>query len=294
MLKKFRFAPVILIILGAVFLLNNFGVLPWSIWNNLWKFWPVILILIGIEYLIGHSISLKTTIILLVIIFIIPVIFAVNPITKNPLATSNLPISESLGNLTRAKVFIDMPATNLTIKGGTDPSKLISGKIAFSKAALKPVISSEEVFGQKIIRISQGSPAGLPFISSLKNNTELLLTNQIPLEIQINTVASKEQINLDNLRVDYLEVNSQASDLDIKFGKFYSARARLKTKASNLKISIPKEIEARIKIDSKVKNLTIASRFKKEDGDYKTRDFDKVFTRIDIQIESIAGSITIK
>ncbi|MDP2720402.1 MAG: DUF5668 domain-containing protein [bacterium] len=294
MLKKFRFAPIILIVLGAVFLLNNFGVLPWSIWNNLWKFWPVILILIGIEYLIGQSISLKTTIILLVIIFIIPIIFAVNPITKNPLATSHLLLSEPLGNLTKAKIFIDMPATNLTIKDGPDPSKLISGDISFSKAAVKPVISTEEIFGQKIIRISQGSPPGLPFISSLKNNTDLFLTNQIPLEIQINTVASKEQINLASLRVDYLEVNSQASDLNIKFGKLYSTRARIKTKASNLKISIPEEVEARIKIDSKVKNLAIAPRFKKEDGDYKTGDFDKVFTRIDIQIESIAGSITIK
>jgi len=110
----------------------------------------------------------------------------------------------------------------------------------------------------------------------------------------VNTEASKERLDLKKLRVDYLEINSKASDLDIAFGDLYSSRAKIKTSASNLLIKISKGIEARIKIDSKVKNTSISDRFKKEGGEYKTKGFDKAFTRIDIQIESIAGSITIR
>ena len=45
---------------------------------------------------------------------------------------------------------------------------------------------------------------------------------------------------------------------------------------------------------SKVKNLSIASRFKSKNGVYQSKGFDKAFIRLDIQIESIAGSITIR
>jgi hypothetical protein len=49
------FWPLLLIILGTLFLLNNFSLLPWSIWNSLLKFWPILLIFIGLEILLGRS-----------------------------------------------------------------------------------------------------------------------------------------------------------------------------------------------------------------------------------------------
>jgi len=295
MRKNFRVGPAILIFLGAIFLLNNFGILPWDIWTNLWKFWPVILVLIGIEFFLGQAFSWRTLIILLIIIFIVPTIWAVNPITKNPLATEELPISETLGNLTRAKILIDLPATNLNLKAtATNSAKLVEGKISFSKAAEKPAIAKEENFGQGIVTINQKAASALPFISSIKNNTDITLTQQIPLEILIKTGATIGNIDLNLLRVGYLEVNSQASNLKISFGKLYSTRGVIRAGASNVEIQIPKEMAARVKIDSKVKNLSIDSRFKNEDGTYKTDGFDKAFTRLDIEINAIAGTITVK
>ena len=46
---------VILIFAGVIFLLNNFGILPWNIWTSLWRFWPVFLILIGLQIIFGRS-----------------------------------------------------------------------------------------------------------------------------------------------------------------------------------------------------------------------------------------------
>ena len=294
MLGKFKSAPIILIALGAVFLLNNFGILPWSVWNNLWKFWPILLILIGVEYLIGHSISIRTIIILFVLVFLVPVVFAINPFTNNPLSTDKLAVSEDLGTLTKAKLIIDMPATNLVIKTASNNSKLVAGIIAYSKAANKPKLETEESFGQKIVKITQENIPGLPFISSLRNDTQLGLTAQIPLELQITTQASKENIDLNDLRVDYLEINSKASDITINFGTTYSSQVKINSSASNLTIKIPKEMEARMKINSKVKNVSIDNRFAQNNNTYKTKNFDKAFTRLDIQIEAIAGSITVK
>lgn len=46
---------VLLITVGIILLLNNLEVLPWSIWENLWKFWPVLLILAGVDSIFGKS-----------------------------------------------------------------------------------------------------------------------------------------------------------------------------------------------------------------------------------------------
>ena len=295
MRKNLKIGPAILITLGIIFLLNNFGVLPWDIWTNIWKFWPVLLILVGAEALIGQAISFKTLIILLILVFLIPVLFAVNPQTKNPFATDSLSISEPLGSLAKSKIIIDLPTTNLNLKpAATGSNKLIEGKISFSKAANKPKVSREEVFGQGVITISQESQTPLPFISSLKNNTDLALSQQIPLELLIRTGAAQGNIDLGLLRVDYLEIDSQASNLKIIFGKLYSSRAVLKTSASNIEIQIPTNIAARVKVDSKVKNISVPPRLEKSGDEYKTKDFDKAFSRLDIEISALAGSITIR
>ena len=46
---------LILIFTGAVLLLNNMGVLPWSVWNFIWPLWPLLLVLIGLRIVFGRG-----------------------------------------------------------------------------------------------------------------------------------------------------------------------------------------------------------------------------------------------
>jgi hypothetical protein len=44
-----------LVFLGIIFLLSNFGIVPTSIWNEVWKFWPVLFIVFGLRLLGGKN-----------------------------------------------------------------------------------------------------------------------------------------------------------------------------------------------------------------------------------------------
>ena len=45
----------ILLFVSAVFFLNNFGALPWSVWGVFGRAWPIVLIVIGVFILLGHA-----------------------------------------------------------------------------------------------------------------------------------------------------------------------------------------------------------------------------------------------
>lgn len=47
---------IFLVFIGLVFLLNTTGVVDWSIWTYILRFWPVFLILAGIKLMIGQSV----------------------------------------------------------------------------------------------------------------------------------------------------------------------------------------------------------------------------------------------
>jgi len=48
--------PVLLICSGIILFLNNTEVLPWEIWSVIFKFWPVVLILAGIDFILDNFI----------------------------------------------------------------------------------------------------------------------------------------------------------------------------------------------------------------------------------------------
>lgn len=43
------------ILIGCIFLLNNFGLVAWDVWANLWRLWPIFLIAWGVQLLLGQN-----------------------------------------------------------------------------------------------------------------------------------------------------------------------------------------------------------------------------------------------
>ncbi|MEX0616759.1 MAG: DUF5668 domain-containing protein [Candidatus Woykebacteria bacterium] len=287
--------PGILIVFGIIFLLNNFGILPWDVWLSLWKFWPIILILVGVEILLGKPASIKTFVVLFGLVFLVPIILSYNPITNNPLATEEFEIAESLGVATSAKIILELPASTINI-GSLEGSSafLTQGKIVYSEAAKKPSVEKKETGGKMELTLTQSTQGKLPFISNLKTNANLSLTSLIPLEIFIKTGASTANIDLSKLKSEYLEVNSGASSLNIKLADNFSQKILIKAGASSITLEIPVKLESKVTVDSQVKSVAAPERFKKTADTYQTKDFEKANVRGEIEIKSAAGSITIK
>ena len=65
----------VLITLGIIFVLNNLGFLPWSVWETLWKLWPVFLILAGIEILVDSCLVMQISILVIEVVILAYILF---------------------------------------------------------------------------------------------------------------------------------------------------------------------------------------------------------------------------
>ncbi len=113
----FPVVATVLVIVGIVLLLNNFGYLNWSVWGSLWRFWPIILVLIGINLVLGGRWPW--------LVFVITVgavlgILGIGILTTGALATSraNASFSQPLGTLQKMEITVDLTY----VEGGANPT----------------------------------------------------------------------------------------------------------------------------------------------------------------------------
>ncbi len=291
----FSFTALLLIILGLVFLLNNFGVLPWEIWSNIWKFWPVLLILFGVEALIGRQTSFGGLGILLFLIFLVPIVLIVNPLTGNPLATKAVDFSKPLDNLTRGRLDFQFQSANVKISALDRASdKLFTGTIKYSDLLPKPTFTEDRRLGEGIYTFTQNSQKSLPFLNSLGNNVNFNLSTLVPMEIKVTSTSGIINLDLSKLKLDLVEIQTTTGQTNITFSSNYSSKVYIKTGAAIVNLTIPKEQASSIKASSTLNSVKIdQTRFPKTAGIYKSLNYDTSAVKLEIEITGQATSVNV-
>ena len=63
-------AGIFLLFIGTVLLLQTLDVLPWTLWDTLWRYWPVLLIATGISILLRHWNVWLVSLLILALLFV--------------------------------------------------------------------------------------------------------------------------------------------------------------------------------------------------------------------------------
>ncbi len=76
-------SALLLISAGCIFLLNNFGILSWDVWDILWRFWPLVIILLGLQLVFGKR-GMGRIIVTIIGVILIGLAFAFSIAYVNP------------------------------------------------------------------------------------------------------------------------------------------------------------------------------------------------------------------
>ncbi len=262
-LRGSLFWGIVLILLAALLLLNQQGWLKGDIFGY---FWPVVIILFGAWLLIG----------------------ALNR-GRSDATTQKLSIP--LENAQAARIKLDHAAGRLNVKAGASITEVLNGDFG-AEVDFKSRLEA----GQLVVKL-RNSPQFWAWYPGQSLDWDVRLNGDVPLVLKIDSGASASTLDLTDLKVVELDINTGASSTEVNLpANAGNTQVDIDSGAASLNIHIPSGVAARIKVKSGIASVNVDSnRFPRmEAGLYQSADYATAANRADITIDTGVGSVEIK
>ncbi len=257
------FWGILLIVLATLLLLNQEGWLKGDISGY---FWPVVVILLGIWLLTGA-------------------------LTNKRSGVGGQTLSIPLESARSARIKLDHAAGRLNVRGGASSTEVLNGVFG-AEVDYKSRLESDQL--QVKVRNSPHFWAWFPGESL---DWEIRLNGEIPLNLKIDSGASSSFLDLTDLKVVDLDIDTGASSTEISLpARAGYTRVDIDSGASSIIIHIPTGVAASIQVKSGIASVIVDStRFPRLDGGlYRSADYATAANRAEITIDTGVGSVEIK
>ena len=312
---------LLLIAIGVVLLLRTSGVIPEDV-----RVWPVVLVAIGVWLLverllfggragegfvwplvliaIGGVVVLQDagTIknedvlgpVILISIGLGIVLSAVPRRGRGP--SGQVHETVALDGAASARVQLKHGAGRLSVRSVSDPGLLLDG--TFGGAIDKRVRRSGDVLDVRVTQRSDAWLAGAfpwnwghtgPFDWTIR------LSRAVPLHLEIDAGANQAELDLGDLTVEDLVVNTGASETKLTLPTKGRTTARIKAGAASVKVRVPERTAARIVVKGGLTSVKVDEiRFPSVPGGHQSRDYEEAENRVDLEIDAGAATVEVR
>lgn len=265
MRRDYIFWGVILILLGGLMFINAADIrLPGGI-NPMQLFWPTVLILLGLWVIFGYFL-------------------------RGKVETEQLSID--LQGASQASLKLNHGAGRVILGAGAPAGKLLSGSFAGG------VKQQAHLSGGRLdARIEANPMIFPPFLSGWQGlEWTINLNRDVPLTLRLETGASQSELDLRDLKVTDLRVNTGASKTDLTLpANAGLTTVRVELGAASLDMIVPQGVAARIRSESGAAAIEIdTTRFPYSNGIYESPDYSSAQNKVDIMIQAGAGRVTVR
>jgi len=259
------FWGIVIIIAGILLLLNQLGLIPGNFWGI---FWPLILIALGLWFLFGTTIF------------------------RQAAKQENLTVP--LEGASEAEIELDHGAGRLRVSGLSGGADLLNGSFyggaeqALTRQGGRAYLVLKAPFERSWFFPPMGRPDTLDWT--------LNINQDIPLKLILKTGASESVLDLSNLKVTDLEIETGASSNQVTMpANAGFTRASIHAGAASIKVRLPEGVAGRIRLQGALTGNNIDTRrFPPSAGGYETPGFDSAANRVEIAIEAGVGSIDVR
>jgi len=303
--------PLILIALGVIFLLNNMGILSWSVWDVIWRLWPVLLIAIGLDILFGRRSAIGSLIALaLVIAVIVGAVWLA--VTATPLVTGQMftgraltteRVVQELAGATSADVRIAFGTGSLRIGALKDSGNLIEGALATGPG--ERILHDFQMNGgvARFELRNEGMSFGPTWGWRHDNRGwhsddrawDLDLSSSVPMALNVSTGVGQSMLDLSSLKVTDLRVSSGVGQTEVWLPAQGRVTARVSGGVGQLIVTIPEGMAATIHGSAGLGGLSVAPRFARQGGgDYVSANYATADDRVDLDISGGVGEVVVR
>lgn len=286
---------VFLLTIGVIWVLVNFGIINWSIIDSLVDLWPLFLVVIGINIVAGNREAVKIVTWLLFLAVIVTYGY-VNGSRFKPgtLEKENGMYIEKPAETVRGDLRLSLGGLNLDIGSGS--SYLLEG--AVTNPVIKHSVNYDD--GKKTARIDVRQSERQIFVKGLRNrrgySCSFNLNTDVVWDINAKLGAVNGTIDLSNIKVENLDTDIGAGNLDIVFGTAHDTmNVKMNAGASKLELVIPEASGVKLKVNGLLNSTDISSlNWDMEDGYYISQNYSEAGNKINIDLTMGVGSLSIK
>jgi hypothetical protein len=144
------------------------------------------------------------------------------------------------------------------------------------------------------VALEQDTTNGLPWLDRQSEWT-VGLTGQVPLDLTVETGASRTVLDLSELKVRNLELRSGASETRVILPREAgSTTVRAESGAASLVLEVPSGVAARIRSRMALGSSQIdETRFPRAGDRYESPDFSAATNRVEIDVRGGVGSVRV-
>ena len=268
MRRSTLFWGVILVLFGILLLLNSLGILTVNVWGMIW---PLILIAVGLGILWGILVGDPTA----------------------GVEEATIPL-EGAG---RARVRVQHGAGRLQVDSSAGPGELVTGTF---RGGLAHRVRRD---GDALDVEMRTPPHNLPFFMMPWNwgrrgglDWSVGLNSEIPISLSLETGASDVRLDLADLRVTELRLQTGASATRLTLpANAGHTRAEIHSGAASVSVRVPSGVAARIRAKSGMAEVKIdRNRFPRTGDTYQSPDYDTASNKVDLYVETGVGSMDIR
>jgi len=258
---------VLIILAGMLFLMDNLGLLPGRV--SAWQLiFPLALVILGAWFILGPQLLPR-----------------IQPETQM--------LTLPLGTLNAADVRFSHGAGRLEVRALNDAASLLSGTFvggveyrldeSASPAKIKLKVPAHDWFFEPLQSVSEGL------------RWDVALTPRIPLRLRFKTGASQTFLDLSELQVNELrlETGASSSELTLPARAGYT-RVEIEAGVGSVTVRFPAGLAGRIHVRGGVTAINIdAGRFPRQGEFYESAGFESAPNRAEVFIQAGVGSVQV-
>lgn len=288
--------PLLLILIGLLFLAGNFGLFDrLSLWR-LGDLWPLLLVLIGglliINRLLAPQPAQLASLALLAVLLIVSAAYVVAyPVTRG----GSLDLRGSLGHLSKSQLVLDFGADTVTVNASALGDDLYQAHFEYSPGEPAPTASLDRETGTLTVQQNvHFNPFG--FSGSHRDRVALKLNDHIPWTIRINGGASQMTVDLGQGHLVGVQISGGANQMDLTLpAPQGSVRVEISGGASQMHIRAASGSAARISVTGGVGTLDVNGSHQTGIGrvEWESPGYGSASDRYDIAITGGASVVTL-
>jgi hypothetical protein len=255
------FWGIAFILLGGVMGLQAAGVISGSVWGYIWG---VLLIFLGI--------------------------WVISSIYYKPKFDEAHQMTVSRKDAQQAEISFDFGAASLVVTGGASPDTVLEG---LSGTTLD--VRTEYLDDRVVVQVNAG-PSFIPFLGPEGWSWRFKLNNDLPMTLKFESGASSIDLDLSDLKVSQLRVETGASSSKIVLPAHAGKTlVELEGGAASFDIQVPEGVAARVRVAQGASSVRVdEKRFPiTSSGQFQSPDYDTAQNSAEIVLNAGAGSFNI-